>query len=938
MSEKSPPEEVYSKPPPDGPGQSDSDKRCFFFGKYKLQTVLALTFVSVVMLAVSLTWFVTIQTNQYAVSDLAGQIQDKVTDRIDDQISGYLKTPHLVNKFCSDSINLGHIDIHDSSGILFHFRELSLQFDSIEAICFGSQENGNYTIISRVGAPGLANGTERFYGVSNSLTNHSFIEYRLLPDGEVGEETLMIPEYDPRTRSWYQAAVEAEGPAWTPVYMWLEGVVSIDAVNPVYSDQGTLIGVVDTSLTLGGIGDFLHALNISENGEAFIIDRSGMLIAASSVSTPYKQVDDKLQRISAFECDEPVIQNITQFIYSGLGKDLNVSGRERFTIDINGGSQLVQVSPFKDSYGLDWLVVVVIPESDFTAKIQAHNKNTFFILLLSVIATIILCIILARHITRPVLAMNESAKALARGDFESWTKLDREDELGELSHSLKSMADHLRTMFTSLKSSEERYMSLFQASVDAVILCKHEYVVEINRAAEEMFSLSGKTATGKKISGLLDDIGPIISQMIEPLENAGQVQYDSRIITRVKNGYEQYLDIRVSGVTSDGENLSLVHIRDITMERRAIFSLAEKEALHEAYSRIEMILELLPDPVFVIDNNGMILFWNRAMEKITGHDSKEMIHNDYYTKIFSHYSMNRPLLIHLALNPELINDDLDPPVERSGEVLSSSYWVDTDGKMRYYSMIAAPLHDHDGRIFGAIESLRDITIRKQTEDALLVANKKLNLLSGITRHDIRNKILVSKSFLLILEEDESNPEKLSLINRIRRSMTDIEQLVEFSKTYQEIGQKAPEWQDVGTIFSRAANQVDIGNIKVQVSLSGVSVLCDPLFEKVCYNLVENAVRHGENLTKIEVHGTRTGAGYQIIVEDDGVGIPDDDKPYIFDKGFGKNTGFGLFLIREILSLSDITITENGRYGTGSRFEMDVPAGKFRVSTEEAENH
>ncbi|NLL09840.1 MAG: hypothetical protein GX268_02905, partial [Methanomicrobiales archaeon] len=80
MREKSPPEEVYSKPSPDSPGQPDSDKRCFFFGKYKLQTVLALTFVSVVMLAVSLTWFVTIQTNQYAVNDLAGQIQDKVTD------------------------------------------------------------------------------------------------------------------------------------------------------------------------------------------------------------------------------------------------------------------------------------------------------------------------------------------------------------------------------------------------------------------------------------------------------------------------------------------------------------------------------------------------------------------------------------------------------------------------------------------------------------------------------------------------------------------------------------------------------------------------------------------------------------------------------------------------------------------------------------------
>ncbi|HOJ97817.1 MAG TPA: HAMP domain-containing sensor histidine kinase, partial [Methanospirillum sp.] len=219
---------------------------------------------------------------------------------------------------------------------------------------------------------------------------------------------------------------------------------------------------------------------------------------------------------------------------------------------------------------------------------------------------------------------------------------------------------------------------------------------------------------------------------------------------------------------------------------------------------------------------------------------------------------------------------------------------------------------------------------KKAEEALLVANRKLNLLSGITRHDILNKIMISKAFLSFLEDYPLLEEQKEYIDRIRRSMTEIEQFVAFTKTYQELGIRLPEWHDVGAMFMRVTHQIDLGNVQFTCDISDVFVLCDPLFEKVCYNLIENAIRHGEKLTNIEVKGKVSEKGYHITVEDDGIGIPDEQKTLIFERGYGKNTGYGLFLTREILSLCDITIIETGRYGSGCRFEIEVPSGRFRI--------
>ena len=112
-------------------------------------------------------------------------------------------------------------------------------------------------------------------------------------------------------------------------------------------------------------------------------------------------------------------------------------------------------------------------------------------------------------------------------------------------------------------------------------------------------------------------------------------------------------------------------------------------------------------------------------------------------------------------------------------------------------------------------------------------------------------------------------------------------------------------------------------------MSGLEIFADPLIEKVFYNLIENSLRHGEHVTTIWFSSSETDAGLVISYRDDGVGITGEDKKKLFQRGFGKHTGLGLFLSREILSITGITIRETGEPGKGVCFEILVPKGTYR---------
>jgi signal transduction histidine kinase len=155
-------------------------------------------------------------------------------------------------------------------------------------------------------------------------------------------------------------------------------------------------------------------------------------------------------------------------------------------------------------------------------------------------------------------------------------------------------------------------------------------------------------------------------------------------------------------------------------------------------------------------------------------------------------------------------------------------------------------------------------------------------------------------------------------------------MIQFTKEYESIGVTAPAWQECRTLVDTAAKQAQLGNVRVRNDLpEGMEVLADPLVVKVFYNLIDNAVRYGGKITTIRFSALDRNGDRVIVCEDDGDGVVAEEKEKIFERGFGKNTGLGLALSREILDITGITIIETGEPGKGARFEMTVPEGMWR---------
>ena len=229
-----------------------------------------------------------------------------------------------------------------------------------------------------------------------------------------------------------------------------------------------------------------------------------------------------------------------------------------------------------------------------------------------------------------------------------------------------------------------------------------------------------------------------------------------------------------------------------------------------------------------------------------------------------------------------------------------------------------------------IESFVDISSVKNTEEALKSANKKLNLLNNITRHDILNQLTALFLNLDMTLAKIQDPELALLIRQIQRTGENIERQITFTRDYQDVGINTPLWQDIGLMVRDASNDLNTGPVIVTATLGPLEVFADPLLPKVFYNLVDNALRHGETLTRITFRSERYKGGMRIICEDDGVGVPVNLKAGIFNREYFKNTGFGLNLSREILAITGLTITETGEPGNGARFEIQVPEGGYRL--------
>jgi PAS domain S-box-containing protein len=222
----------------------------------------------------------------------------------------------------------------------------------------------------------------------------------------------------------------------------------------------------------------------------------------------------------------------------------------------------------------------------------------------------------------------------------------------------------------------------------------------------------------------------------------------------------------------------------------------------------------------------------------------------------------------------------------------------------------------------------EILERKRFEATLQLANRKLSTLSSITRHDILNQITAIVLYLSLAEEMVTDPALLEHLKKIEQTTQMIQKQIQFARDYQDIGVNAPQWQNVDITISSAIAGFDLGGIRVEKDVGKLEIFADLLLEKVFFNLVDNVVRHGEKATLIRFSAQETNEGVTIICKDDGVGVPESVKEGIFKREYYRNTGYGLYLAAEILSITGLSIRETGEPGTGTRFEIRVPKDAY----------
>jgi len=340
-----------------------------------------------------------------------------------------------------------------------------------------------------------------------------------------------------------------------------------------------------------------------------------------------------------------------------------------------------------------------------------------------------------------------------------------------------------------------------------------------------------------------------------------------------------------------------------------------EETLTENEEKYRALTENTGDIIFSINMAGIFTYvspqinkYGFLVDEVIGKSLRDIIHPDDIDRVEN--DMSRDLENGAQFHSNF----------RIFDKWGNIYWFDEKGTLRL---------DQSGKPVGIYGVLRDDSERKRDEDAIELANKKLNLMNNITRHDILNTI-TGLLGCVDMAKATSSPEEITiLLNDIRDLTRIIQRQIEFTKEYQEVGVHLPLWQSVNGVIDKVLQNFTRSDIHIILEIENTEIYADPLLEKVFFNLVDNATRYGETITSIRIHTQPSGTNLLLIFEDDGVGIPVDQKNRIFERGVGRNTGMGLFLTQEILAITGILIKENGIPEAGARFEIFIPWGTYR---------
>lgn len=431
--------------------------------KVSLRTFLTVPFVLQLVATVGMVGYLSFKNGQQSVNELAEQLMSEVSERVKDRLDVYLSVPKLSNQLNANALDTGALDIKNIFGREQYFTKQIQAFPNLTLTVFGTAQGETY-------------GIRRFKGdkvllkYSDATTNYDQIYFTRNSKGERNLK-YSVPNFDPRKRPWYKAAREAGKHTWTPIFADVVGEsLIISAVQPYYNKSRQLEGVLSSSFLLVYVNQFLETLKIGKTGKVFIMENSGELVSTST-SAPVSLVKDKkFERVKASNSTDSSIRSAAGYLSNLLKNPHQIKDSQKFKFSVNGKEEFLHVTSLKKTFGLDWLIVVMVPESDFTAQIDANTRTTILLTIAALIVAILIGIFTAQWVANPVLRLNTVARELAEGQWDKTVEFDRDDEVGQLAKSFNKMAKQLQESFENLEQKvEERTAELAIAKEKAEV-------------------------------------------------------------------------------------------------------------------------------------------------------------------------------------------------------------------------------------------------------------------------------------------------------------------------------------------------------------------------------------------------------------------------------------------------------------------------------------
>ncbi|MBD2453095.1 response regulator [Nostoc sp. FACHB-87] len=452
--------------------------------KLPLRLILVVPFVLQIFAAVSLVGYLSFRNGQKAVNNLADQLTTKVNGLVEQHLNTYLATPHQVNQINLAAVNLGILNLQDYQLASRYFWKQMRVF-KIGYISFANPK-GEF-----IGVERLDNGGLLINEVSEKNGLGKLYVYTTDNQGNRDQLTA-IKDYDPRVEAWYADAIKMGRPVWSQIYQWEDKpeIFSISSSYPLYDDSKKIVGVLSVDLLLRQISDFLKDLKFGKQGKVFLLERSGLMVASSTNEAPYNVIDGKAHRLSVFNSKNLLIKGIADYLQQEFGSFQQIQNPQQFTLKLHGERQFVKVTPWQDKLGLDWLVIVIVPETDFMAEIDANNKTTILLCVGALLVATVLGIYTARWITQPILDLTQASSAIASGNLDQTVEISGVKEISILAQSFNKMAGQLNDFFMALENTnqelEERVESrtkelkTAKEAADTANQAKSEFIANIS--------------------------------------------------------------------------------------------------------------------------------------------------------------------------------------------------------------------------------------------------------------------------------------------------------------------------------------------------------------------------------------------------------------------------------------------------------------------------